>query len=123
MKPATLPNPSLLGRVAPAVLRALAQLGARFAAPAAFLSTIFIPTNRSLISQGTVPDRPDLSFQYDEGAGRLRLYRQDNDGGRSLLFQGRPGAGGIIRGDTGPAIGPKGHGTRAIPTPDPLTEA
>src|SRR5260370_18735821 len=51
MKPATLPKPSLLGRVASAVLRALAQLGARFAAPAAFLSPIFIPTHRRLISQ------------------------------------------------------------------------
>ncbi len=123
MKPATLPKPSLLGRVASAVLRALAQLGARFAAPAAFLSTIFIPTNRSLISQGTVPDRPDLSFEYDEGAGRLRLYRQDNDGGRSLVFQGRPDAGGIIRDDDGHAIGRKVDGSVVILDPDTLPDA
>lgn len=78
------PKASLLRRLAPAVLRALAQLAARVAAAGlaeatAFLGIIFIPTNRSLISQGAVPNRPDLSYEYDAGAGRLRLYRQDGD--------------------------------------------
>lgn len=122
MTPATPPKPSFLGRVAPAVLRALAELGARFVAPVAFLGIIFVPSNRSLISQGTLPDQPDLSFEFDEGAGRLRLYRQDNDG-RSLVFEGRPDADGIIRDDEGHAIGRKLDGSVVIIDPDALPGA
>ncbi|HEX7968829.1 MAG TPA: Tox-REase-5 domain-containing protein, partial [Stellaceae bacterium] len=71
------------------------------------------------ISDGTLPDRPDLSFEYDEGARRLRLYRQDNDG-RSLVFEGRPDADGIIRDDAGHAIGRKLDGSVVIIDPDTL---
>jgi len=120
--PPPAPKASLLGRLAPAVLRALRQLAARLAATmaleaVAFLGIIFIPTNRSLISQGTVPDRPDLSFEFDEGAGRLRLYRQDGDS-RSLVFEGRPDADGIIRDNDGHAIGRKLDGSVVILDPD-----
>ncbi len=125
--PPPAPKASLLGRLAPAVLRALRQLAARLAATmaleaVAFLGIIFIPTNRSLISQGTVPDRPDLSFEFDEGAGRLRLYRQDGDS-RSLVFEGRPDADGIIRDNDGHAIGRKLDGSVVILDPDTLPGA
>ncbi len=86
-----LARPSLLGRLSATALRALRLLAA--AAPSgaleavAFLGIVCIPTNRSLVSGGTLPDRPDLSFEYDEGARRLRLYRQDGDS-RSLVFEG-----------------------------------
>src|SRR5713226_5192214 len=125
--PPPAPKASLLGRLAPAVLRALRQLAARLAATmaleaVAFLGIIFIPTNRSLISQGTVPDRTDLSFEFDEGAGRLRLYRQDGDS-RSLVFEGRPDADGIIRDNDGHAIGRKLDGSVVILDPDTLPGA
>jgi hypothetical protein len=101
---------SLLGRLAPAALRALATLGAAATAgtleATAFLGIIFIPTNRSLISQGPVAGQPDLSYEYDQGAGTLRLYQQDGER-RSIVFQGRPDIDGIIRDDDGQAVGRK----------------
>ena len=118
------PKASLLRRLAPAALRALAQLGARIVAAGAleataFLGIIFIPTNRSLISQGPVPNKPDLSYEYDAGAGRLRLYRQDGDN-RILAFEGHPDVDGIIRDKDGRAIGRRVDGSVVILDPDGL---
>jgi hypothetical protein len=105
------PKASLLRRLTPAALRALARLAARVVAAGAleataFLGIIFIPTNRSLISRGPVVGQPDLSYEYDQGAGTLRLYQQDGER-RSIVFQGRPDIDGIIRDDDGQAVGRK----------------
>lgn len=118
------PKASLLRRLAPAALRALAQLAARVVAAGAaeataFLGIIFIPTNRSLISQGPVPNRTDLSYEYDAGAGRLRLYRQDGDN-RILAFDGHPDIDGIIRDKDGRAIGRRVDGSVVVLDPDTL---
>ncbi len=101
---------------APELLPALRQLGARVlaagsgalgavAAPVAFLGTIFIPTNRSLISDGAVPDSPDVSYRFDQGTGVLSLTRDRGDGDIDVLYSGRSGADGIFRDKDGNSIG------------------
>ena len=118
------PKASFLRRLAPAAVRALAQLAARIAAAeaavaTAFLGIIFIPINRSTISQGPVVGQPDLSYEYDEGARTLRLYQQDGDR-RSVIFLGRPGIDGIIRDDDGQAVGRKLGDSVVLLDPDTL---
>jgi hypothetical protein len=117
---------SLLGRLSAMALRALSLLAAAAASGAleatAFLGIIFIPTNRSLISGGTLPDRPDLSYEFDQGANRLRLFRQNGDS-RSLVFEGRPDADGIIRDNDGHAVGRKLDDSVVIIDPDTLPGA
>lgn len=86
----------------PSVLAGLATIASRLSAPTAFLGTLFIPTNRSLISSGAVPGNAAISFQFDRGEGVLTLSRSD-DG--SVLFSGRYGADGIFRDNNGNALG------------------
>jgi hypothetical protein len=114
---------SLLGRLAPAALRALELLAAAATSGAleavAFLGIIFVPINRSTISQGPVVGQPDLSYEYDQGARTLRLYQQDGDR-RSVVFQGRPDIFGIIRDDDGQAVGRKLGDSVVLLDPDTL---
>ncbi|HEV2265015.1 MAG TPA: hypothetical protein VGR79_10845, partial [Stellaceae bacterium] len=84
------------------VAAGLATIASRLSAPTAFLGTLFIPTNRSLISNGAVPGNAAISFQFDRGTGVLTLSRSD-DG--SVLFSGRYGADGIFRDNNGNAFG------------------
>jgi hypothetical protein len=121
------PKASLLRRLTPAALRALARLAARVVAAGAleataFLGIIFIPTNRSLISRGPVVGQPDLSYEYDQGARTLRLYQQDGDR-RSVIFLGRPDIDGIIRDDDGQAVGRKLGDSVVLLDPDTLPGA
>ena len=108
VSPEFLPKSSspLLGPVASEVIAALRLLALRGAGAFAVLGTIFLPTNKSLITEGTVPGRPDLTFKYDDGEGVLRLFR-DTEQGRGLLLTARPDADGIFRDDQGNAIGRK----------------
>jgi hypothetical protein len=71
----------------------------------AFFGTLFIPTNRSLISEGNVPDAPDLGYRFDQGAGVLTLTRQNADGSKDVLFSGRPGEDGLFRDKDGNVVG------------------
>ena len=93
---------SLFEADSPPVLAGLATIASRLSAPTAFLGTLFIPTNRSLISSGAVPGNAAISFQFDRGEGALTLSRSD-DG--SVLFSGRYGADGIFRDNNGNAFG------------------
>lgn len=93
---------SLFEADSPSVLAGLATIASRLSAPMAFLGTLFVPTNRSLISRGAVPGNADVSFQFDRGEGVLTLSRSD-DG--SVLFSGRYGADGIFRDNNGNAFG------------------
>lgn len=70
----------------------------------AFFGTLFIPTNRSLISEGTIPDAPDLGYRFDQGAGVLTLTRQNADGSKDVLFSGRPGADFLFRDKNGNVV-------------------
>lgn len=92
---------------------ALRQIAARLlpAVPAAasgavaFFGTLFIPTNRSLISDGAVPDAPDLGYSFDQGTGVLTLTRTGEDGSKDVLFSGRYGSDGLFRDGDGNVIG------------------
>jgi hypothetical protein len=90
-----------LGSAALAALEALAAgVSAGAAGAVAFLGVLFVPTNRSLITQGTLPGQPGISYQYDVGGGSLQLYRN----GEAVYF-GQAGADGIFRSDDGRPIG------------------
>ena len=84
------------------VVAGLATIASRLSAPAAFIGTLIIPTNRSLISSGAVPGNAAISFQFDRGEGVLTLSRSD-DG--SALFSGRYDANGIFRDNNDNAFG------------------
>ena len=84
------------------VTASLAAIASRLSGPTAFLGTLFIPTNRSLISNGAVPGNAAISFQFDRGEGVLTLSRSD-DG--SVFFSGRYGNDGVFRDSNGKAFG------------------
>lgn len=71
--------------------------------PVAFFGTLLIPTNRSNVSEGTIPDSPGLAYRNDEGV--LTLYHVDDDGRRTILFSGLPGADQLYRDEHGNLIG------------------
>jgi hypothetical protein len=83
------------------VAAGLSAIASRLSAPTALLGTLFIPTNRSPISSGTVPNNPDVSYRFDGDTGTLTLT--DSDG--VVLFSGHHGAGGIFRDSDGTPIG------------------
>lgn len=95
---------SLFGEVTPEVLAGLAQIGARFAGPAAFFGTLFIPTRdgSSNFQRGTLPGRPDISYEYDSDTGTLTLADSQDD---VLVYSGEPGNDGIFRDKEGKAFG------------------
>ncbi len=95
---ATAATADMFGDVGPTVLSALRSLGFRFSAPPAFFGTLFITTNSGLISTGTLPGRPDISYHYDQGTGILDLI-QDVGGDSNTLFHGRSVGDGIFRDD------------------------
>jgi len=110
---------SLLGRIPPGTLGALAQLGARLSAVTAILDIVLIPTNRSLITAGRLPDS-DIRFSYDDEAGTLTLYRFDENRQRQILAEGKPDEDGIFHDDVGRPIGRKLDGSIVV-DPDALT--
>jgi len=93
------------------ILPALRQLATRLLGPAglgpatAFLGTLFLSTNRSLVSEGTLPDAPEYSYRFDQGTGVLTVSHQHEDGTSEVLFHGRYEAGGVFRDEDGNAIG------------------
>jgi hypothetical protein len=97
----------------PAVLSALRSLAFRFSAPTAFFGTLFVPTNSSLISTGTLPDRPDISYRYDRDTGNLDLI-QDVGGDSNTIFHGRATGDGTFRDDNGRTIGRNLDGSLAL---------
>lgn len=103
--PTPAPNEPLLETTNREVLRGLSLLLRRYSGPAAFFGTILIPWNRSLIQEGTLPDHPDLSYHYDQGEGRLTIFRTDADGKHVVYFERSFDPDGIFRDADGRAIG------------------
>jgi hypothetical protein len=102
----TISSSSLLGRVGASALRGLAVLAARVTAVTSFFGIIFVPANRSLIQTGTLPDRPDVNFEYNYDGDILTLWEAEGANSRSI-FRGRPDAEGVIRDKDGRAVGRK----------------
>lgn len=121
-RPPTAAAPSLFGRVAPEVLQGLAAIGGRLSAATAFLGIIFIPTNRSLLTEGTLPDQPDVRYRYDQEAGTLELFRFDEQHEGQIIVAGRADADGVFRDDEGRALGRQLDGS-VIVDPDALPDA
>jgi hypothetical protein len=110
----------LLGDVAPRTLAALARLAARMSGATAFFGTLFIPDNRSMLSESSFEGRPDLAYSYDRDTGVLRITQGDGSGDRVLLAEGHIDAEGMFRDSTGRAIGRALPGGSVIVDPDTL---
>jgi hypothetical protein len=94
------PRAGLLASEAlPWVVRALRVLSA----PVAFFGTLLVPTNRSNVSEGTIPYSPGLAYRNDEGI--LTLYHVDDDGRRTVIFNGRPDVDQLYRDEQGNIVG------------------
>lgn len=96
---------SFLATASPEALASLATFAARFATPTAVLGALFIPTpNSGGVTQGTLPDAPDIRFQQDGPAGTLRLATTASNGSEVIVAaQNRRGI--YVDLTTGQAIG------------------
>jgi hypothetical protein len=116
----------LMGPLSPAARLALMRIALGVTGITTVLGIIFYPTNRSLITEGTVPDHPDIRFKYDEDAGVFTIHRDGGDGS-TYGFSGRPDADGVFRDDQGRAFARRlADGTIIIDPdalPGPKTEA
>jgi hypothetical protein len=110
--------PSLFGRIGPEVVAGLAELAAGMPAATAFLGVLLLPTNRSLISEGSLPDHPDIAYRYDRGTGVFSLVQGDGED-KQLLFEGRAGTDGLYRDADGHVIA-RHVGDSVIVDPDAL---
>ncbi len=78
---------SFLADAAPGVVQALARFAAHFSVPTAVLGALFIPTpNSGGVTQGTLPDAPDIRFRRDGPAGTLRLATTLADGSEHVAL-------------------------------------
>jgi len=67
-----------------AFLSGLETLASAAVGPAAMLGAIFVPTPAGTVSHGAMPGEPGLSYSFDEPAGLLRLYRDDETGWQTV---------------------------------------
>jgi restriction endonuclease fold toxin 5 of polymorphic toxin system len=82
---------------------ALATAAVTVAGAAVVFGIIFIPSNRNTASQGTLPERPDISYEFEEQSNLLTLW-QRTDGGQKIIFQGPPNKDGVFRDSDGNAV-------------------
>jgi hypothetical protein len=80
-------------------------MAARLATAAVVFRILFIPDNRSLITEGTVPDHPDLKYRYDQGTGELSVYSGDD--WRRAQLSGHANKDGIFASSNGRPFGRK----------------
>src|ERR1700730_3694215 len=113
---------TLLPEVAPFMGRVAAALAAVASVPALVFGAILVPFtsfNRSNVSEGTLPDAPDIGYRYDEGV--LTLSYRDSEGHSVDLFSGLSGNDGLYRDDEGRVIGRNlGDGKGFVLDPDSL---
>lgn len=60
---------SFLGEISPSLVRALAAFAAGFSTPVAVFGALFIPTPSGGVTEGTLPDAPNVRFRLDRAAG------------------------------------------------------
>ena len=82
---------------------ALAAAAATAAGAAIFLGIVFLPANRNTVTQGTLPERPDISYAFEEQSGVLTLF-QRTEGGQKIIFSGRPDDDEVFRDRDGRAL-------------------
>lgn len=102
-----------LGRAA---LVALTELGATLVGPITLAAgLILIPTSMGGVSEGTLPDRDDIKYRYDEGS--LSIWRTSADGTGDLIFSGPADQDGLYRDTNGDVLGRDLGGSIAINAP------
>lgn len=96
---------AFLGETSADVIASLARFASRFSTPTAVLGALFIPTpNSGGITQGTLPNAPNIHFEQDGPAGTLRLATTAADGSEIMVAaQNRGGL--YVDVATGQAIG------------------
>jgi Restriction endonuclease fold toxin 5 len=104
---------SIFGALGPRALSGLVDLAAGMAVPTAFLGVLFLPTNGTPVIEGALPRRPDLGYRYDQDAGVLDIYRQD-DAGPQQLVTARIGTDGLFHDADGRVLGRSLGSTVAI---------
>ncbi|ARN80705.1 hypothetical protein MCBRY_000687 [Methylocystis bryophila] len=85
-------------------LTGLGTLAESAAGPAVTLGAIFIPTPAGRVSEGVIPGQPDLHYSFDEPAGVLRLYGEDESGRQTVAYASRGAHGIFADSDTGVPI-------------------
>ena len=110
---------SLIETTSAATRIALARIALGITGITTVLGIIFYPTNRSLITEGTVPDHPDIRFKYDEDTGVFTIHRDGADGS-TYGFSARPDADGVFRDDEGRAFARRLADGTIIIDPDAL---
>jgi hypothetical protein len=125
VSPVFLPKPPptpLLERVPPGVISALRVIAARAVGAIAVFRILFIPSNQSLVTEGTVPDRPDVRFKYDDDERVLTIHRDGADGS-TYGFSAKPGPDGVFRDDQGRAFARRLDDGTVVIDPDTLPSA
>ncbi len=106
---AAMPAASALGTLAEGLFASVADSAflagletlASAVGSAALLGAIFVPTPAGGVSHGAMPGEPGLSYSFDEPAGLLRLYR-DDEAGQQTVAEARLRSDGILAAtDTG----------------------
>jgi hypothetical protein len=92
-----------LEAIAPRVIGLLGRFAGVLSGPLALAAGLLIPTNRSNIHFGDIPDFPGLTFRSDEGV--VTLSRRDANGNVEDLFHGVPDTDGFYNDDKGEIIG------------------
>jgi hypothetical protein len=95
----------LLGELAPATAGALARLMTGLTGAGIVFGILFIPTNRSLVSDGPVAGAPDLSYRYDSGMGVLQIRQDVGSLGSVVLDEAHKGTDDLFRDAQGNVIG------------------
>jgi hypothetical protein len=82
---------------------AIAAAAVTAAGAAVVFGIIFIPANRNTATRGTLPERPDITYEFEEQSNLLTLW-QRTDGGQKIIFAGPPDKDGIFRDSDGNAV-------------------
>jgi hypothetical protein len=82
---------------------ALATAALTAAGAVAVFGIIFIPSNRNTASKGTLPERPDISYEFEEQSNLLTLWQRTDDG-QKIIFAGPPDKDGVFRDPDGKPI-------------------
>jgi len=97
-------------------LALLSDVAATAAGPLALAGGLaLIPLNRSGVAEGTVENRPDLAYRYDEGI--LTILQTNAQGERAVLFHGLPGEDHFYRDKDGNVLGRNLEGSGIVLDP------
>jgi hypothetical protein len=111
----------LWNNLEPATEAALRQLLIRLTGATIVFGILFIPTNRSPITEGPIANSADLSYRYDSDTGVLQIRQAIRSLGPVVLTEAHLGADGVFRDAAGVAIGHYMSGSGAAIDTDSLS--